>query len=368
MRTVPSGIALASLAQIELANAGRVAGGRLSLLNAGEIEGSAFWGHGVVLAREFGADETGEATNDGVINVGTGAAFGNYGRLKVVNADAMLGLNGAGLVATHVEDLSLVDDGRIAGFSGFDATSGRTVVDNSGASLGGADGYGVVAAIGDEAPTLRNDGRIAGGAAAAQGDDELINGGRMLGDVLLDAGADLFVNDGGRVSGAVRLGAGEDRFDGGDGLAKGPVHGEEDDGALLGSLVPDDLLFGGEGGDFVAGRGGDDELRGDAGDDALVGGRGEDALFGGDGEDVFRIVRRAGDDAVMDFEDGDDRIDLRPLALEGSGKTVMKKIIAASHADGPEAIVIDLARLGGDGVPSASGLSLGKLAKGDFLF
>ncbi|MBC6981706.1 hypothetical protein [Caulobacter sp. 17J80-11] len=87
-------------------------------------------------------------------------------------------------------------------------------------------------------------------------------------------------------------------------------------------------LTGGAGADQIFGGSSVDELRGDRGDDLLLGGEGSDRLFGGSGDDVlvgggsydrlsggaghdsFVFVRGDGQDAVLDFDPTQDRLDV----------------------------------------------------------
>jgi hypothetical protein len=80
------------------------------------------------------------------------------------------------------------------------------------------------------------------------------------------------------------------------------------------------LLVGGGGYDTLAGFGGNDVLIGGDSGDALWGGIGRDYLTGGEGVDYFQFAAIAESkltattrDAIMDFESGIDRIDLRPI-------------------------------------------------------
>ena len=87
---------------------------------------------------------------------------------------------------------------------------------------------------------------------------------------------------------------------------------------LLRGNSGDDELRGGKGHDFLTGRNGDDILRGGKGDDFLSGGLGNDTLRGGKGADRFSFYEEGyykywgfkdgGDDTILDFEDGTDRI------------------------------------------------------------
>jgi subtilisin-like proprotein convertase family protein len=74
-----------------------------------------------------------------------------------------------------------------------------------------------------------------------------------------------------------------------------------------------DLLRGIE--NLVGSRFGD-KLIGNGGSNRLDGGRGNDVLIGGSGADTFVFAGRSfGRDAILDFEDGIDRIDLSALSL-----------------------------------------------------
>ena len=87
----------------------------------------------------------------------------------------------------------------------------------------------------------------------------------------------------------------------------------------------------GTGNDYVQGMGGRDTLRGKGGDDVLSGGSGNDyidgglnhdLLIGGEGydrirggirADTFRLSGGAGYDRIMDFHDGEDKLEIRAI-------------------------------------------------------
>lgn len=78
---------------------------------------------------------------------------------------------------------------------------------------------------------------------------------------------------------------------------------------LRGGAVPDEIT--GTGGDDVIwGMGRSDVLNGRGGDDWLIDGRGRDTMRGGSGADVFEFVEDGRSDFLLDFQFGEDRIDL----------------------------------------------------------
>jgi hypothetical protein len=72
-----------------------------------------------------------------------------------------------------------------------------------------------------------------------------------------------------------------------------------------------DDLTGGSGQDIMRGGGGDDALSGGLGNDVLDGDNGRDTLTSGTGQDIFVLGVGEGVDTALDFEDGQDLIDLR---------------------------------------------------------
>ena len=148
------------------------------------------------------------------------------------------------------------------------------------------------------------DNRLNGGG----GDDELYGG---SGDDTLEGGpgADL-----------LRGGPGSDRLSGGPGddqLRGGPnsdsLDGGEGDDVLYGREGAD-TLEGGPGSDLLRGGPGSDLLSGGPGADLLRGGPDSDSLDGGEGDDTFFVTRGSGDDTILDFGNGEDRIHLAAFA------------------------------------------------------
>lgn len=109
-------------------------------------------------------------------------------------------------------------------------------------------------------------------------------------------------------------GAGKDSLYGGTG--KDSLYGESNEDRLYGDAGNDllsggdakDTLYGGEGNDSLYGDSGDDKLFGDSGNDTLVGGAGKDTLTGGAGSDVFYYSNGDGNDVILDYVSGEDKI------------------------------------------------------------
>ncbi|SFK71839.1 calcium-binding protein [Falsiroseomonas stagni] len=76
----------------------------------------------------------------------------------------------------------------------------------------------------------------------------------------------------------------------------------------------DDWLKGGTGADYLQGGAGSDDLQGLGGNDVLRGGLGDDGLTGGAGADLFVFAKGDGQDWVVDFARGTDRLRLEGYA------------------------------------------------------
>ena len=71
-----------------------------------------------------------------------------------------------------------------------------------------------------------------------------------------------------------------------------------------------DTLTGDTNANVLMGGGDADTLNGGSGNDTLDGGAGNDDLDGGAGEDIFKFATGHGDDDIMNFVQGEDKIDL----------------------------------------------------------
>ncbi len=100
-----------------------------------------------------------------------------------------------------------------------------------------------------------------------------------------------------------------------------------------------DKIYGDSGADHIFGDQGRDQLYGGLGDDKLHGGAGDDKFHGGAGADTFVYVTGDGHDRIVDFADGEDRIDLSGAGLTSfEDLNVMQKgtdtVITFAEGDG----------------------------------
>lgn len=151
--------------------------------------------------------------------------------------------------------------------------------------------------------------------------------------------------------------------------------GSEDGDHLAGGLG-DDYLYGNRGADELKGDEGDDFIVGGQGDDRIVGGAGDDTLYGdgntGDthyrdgaatGEtdrDTFYYGPGDGNDKIMDFNNGEDSINLTEFtAISGFGDINARQ-------DGAN-VVIDFSDKGGGSITLVN-FSIDNLDASDFEF
>ena len=77
-----------------------------------------------------------------------------------------------------------------------------------------------------------------------------------------------------------------------------------------------DAIAGGHGEDLIFGGSGYDKIRCDLGDDTIWGSKSDDTITGGPGSDTFVYGADSGDDAITDFDVGDDTLDLNFSRLD----------------------------------------------------
>ena len=226
-----------------------------------------------------------------------------------------------------------------AGGDQLDGGSGNDVLDG-GTGLGWLEGNWLDGGLGND--------RLIGGAGAdslwgGPGDDRLAGGEGAdagyggNGNDRLDDGAGDDRLDGGHGNDTLRSGIGSDRLDGGAGNDQ--LFGGDGTDMLYGGGGNDrlyggpgrDSLSGGNGTDVLIGGEDNDRLEGGAGNDRLDGGAGDDALLGGPGADAFVFV--GGNDTLLDFTNGQDRIWLEADLWGGTPPPVSRLLAGATLTD-----------------------------------
>jgi serralysin len=162
--------------------------------------------------------------------------------------------------------------------------------------------------------------------------DQLVNGDNASNAIQSGDGADTLLGNEG--DDTLSGGAGGDSILGG--VGNDTLQGNQGADTLRGALgndelrggQDDDVVYSGQGNDQALGALGADELRGGLGNDTLQGGQGNDTLSGGEGDDFlqprlgndvvtggagadifwFNAAGAADADAIVDFEDGIDKI------------------------------------------------------------
>ncbi|MEZ5829463.1 MAG: cadherin-like domain-containing protein, partial [Hyphomicrobiales bacterium] len=159
---------------------------------------------------------------------------------------------------------------------------------------------------------------------------------------------------------------------------KDTLHGGSDIDFIYGQ-AGNDTLYGDDGNDFLDGSSGKDRLFGGDGDDTLVGGRGRDILEGNGGADSFDFnsIKDSKRDTILDFERGQDEIDLSTIDAKKGGGNQKFKWIGKSDFHGKKgelhyidkgSKVIVQGDVNGDGKADFQiFLKVGALDKGDFL-
>lgn len=120
----------------------------------------------------------------------------------------------------------------------------------------------------------------------------------------------------------------------------------------------DDTLNGTSQDDVILGGDGDDTLSGGAGDDIIVDGAGNDILIGGQGADVFTLDSDGNDDTILDFQRGEDTLDLSfyPLLYDtrdlgytstsfGARLTFKGEVLSIYSSDGNSLSLAELAAI-----------------------
>ena len=133
-----------------------------------------------------------------------------------------------------------------------------------------------------------------------------------------------------------------------------------DDSLFGGPGGGDDVLAGGEGNDRLYGGKGNDTLEGGPGNDQLRGGPHNDSLDGGEGNDTFFFTPGSGDDVILDFGKGVDKIDL--AAFED-----IRSVEDLSIQQQSSSLIIDLSEQGG-GTVTLQDFNTTDIANDHFVF
>lgn len=315
-----------------------VAGGA-SITNAGSISADGF---GLRLG------ETDDDASANVLNSGT---------ITSLTATGVFTAMGSGIA-------DVTNTGTIqSAYAGVWDTSARYDLHNSGVIQGNDSGITVA-----HNSTVINTGSIIGLSYLGAEVDVVRNSG-FMDDIFFRGGDDVYRGRNGEVgdidagfgNDIIETGVGHDFVDGGDGddtlIGRGgddELYGYNGDDLIVAG-TGDDLVYGGVGHDVMRGQNGDDELFGSNGKDTLVSGNGDDYLHGGNhddtlrgdggndvlvgahGKDTFVFTLDDGADQVKDFEDGNDKLDLRDLSLGSFGADI------SSHLSETTAgVVLDL--------------------------
>lgn len=313
----------------------------------------------------------------------------NTSGLEIMNTGVISGRSSgiSSAASFNAINLSVNNTGTIIGTGAFAdgilATSGGVIISNS----------GTITTLGDNAIQLLasgtfsasnlivNNGLISratlpGAAIAytielAEDIDVILNSGRIVGDVSMGAGNDVFDGRGGIHLGGVFAGAGADVLTGG---SNGDRMAGGDNADVIRTNAGDDVLAGGAG---------NDALFGGDGDDALVGGLGIDRLTGGRGADMFDFNTvstsiTGARDVIADFQRGSDDFDVVSIdaRANAAGNQAFVFIGAAAFtAQGQIRIIVQGANVvvqaNTSGTLAADFevfvLGVGTLAAGDFL-
>lgn len=143
------------------------------------------------------------------------------------------------------------------------------------------------------------------------------------------------------------------------------ILGEDGDDALRGNKGNDtidggfgsDRMYGGSGSDLMEGFEDVDYILGERGNDTIEGGEGNDKLTGGTGADVFVMDFGGGYDAVRDFEDGTDLMDVSKMGINDFSQVTTSAVTAGVKVD-----------MGGGDIFLLEGAALADINGSDFIF
>jgi Ca2+-binding RTX toxin-like protein len=355
-------------------NATSAVSGRTFLIN-GEIDADQY---GIVLGTLATPSPSVEITVGETGNIhAPSAGIGNYSSAsKISNAGAITGQYGIYSLgdSNHFSNSGLISSSQGSGIS-TEGNGGSA--SNSGTNSAA---YGIqIASVSDEKNTVINTGTISGTMIAVygmDGDEKVVNSGKIYGSVFLGEGEDTYVSKGGFVTRPISGGNGNDTYvldRAGINISENALGGIGDTvrasaSFTLGDNVEYLTLTGkadlkGHGNALdngLRGNFGDNRLFGLDGGDVLQGGKGTDILTGGSGSDIFVFRAHSDNEIVTDFIDGIDQIGF----FAGKDVTSVADLIKHHAHDDGENLVIS-----GDGTEMVlKNMHKSDLDASDFVF
>ena len=311
---------------------------------------------GEILGREAGVDLTASRSSHvvigqrGLVQGGLGGIGLGQGENTLINRGVILG-GSLGIVIEDPSQTRIVNDGLIACQGSDPAELGVAVLAGGGTDL-----------------DMLNRGRIFSletAILATEGDDRLVNQGRITGDVFLGDGNDTIDNRAGIIVGDINMGEGDNVFRPGasaeivanDGRltvifgGKGAVKVFLDNSGTNTGRAKGDAyeavakLIGSEADDVIVDGGGSERLEGGKGNDKIEGGENLDTLLGGAGNDTLSQLQGSGADQMF----GGDGRDL----IEGAGGA--ESLFGGAGKDSLSGNENQDQLFGGDGNDSLSG-------------
>jgi Ca2+-binding RTX toxin-like protein len=302
-------------------------GSKVYIGKTGHLDGRDAFG-GVMM------DGTGtELVNHGLIQGDSSGVYG-IGAGRVENFGVIKAQNGVYFSegGFEVTNQGLIRGGNAEAISGY--LDGSSIVNEKGGVLRSLHEVGIEL-MGAGSGTIENHGLIKAPSAAiidGIGDIEIINAGRISGNVYMGDGSDTFDGRRGSITGSVYGGDDGDSYYIGkssmkvvEAVAEGYDYALSNVSYKLTANVESLQLLGkkdidatGEmGGNRLIGNSGDNVIKGLGGYDYIAGGAGRDTLMGGSEGDTFFFTAKGGRDTITDFEDHADKIRIDGVIGQG---------------------------------------------------
>lgn len=274
----------------------------------------------------------------GVTFASSGGQMTNNGAIDAVNQGLMM----------YSDKVTLKNNGSIDGFTAVQSFGDNAKIVNSADGELKGSTY-AISTTGDGDMVIDNAGLLKGSVAAIYGGDakmQVINTGKIVGDVEMGGGNDIFDNRGGEFKFTVKGGAGNDTYY----IDKAGIDIEEDvmlagtdtvkstvsySLASSGNEGLENLTALGQGNIKLTGNDLGNRLTGNDGNNRIAGGMGDDMLIGDKGADIFVFKTGYAQDTIKDFQNGIDRIDVSDWA----GMDNMQDIKQHLTVDGDDLVI-----------------------------